>query len=76
MRYRRRLHIPYFYGSRQVGHLDWRDGVMEAYTADGNLVGKYPTRREAAAALWAAIRNTVRDVDGRWHTGTQPSRVR
>jgi hypothetical protein len=54
--HRRRTHIPYFDGSRQVGHLDWRDGAMEAYTADGTLVGKYPTRREAAAALWATIK--------------------
>ena len=60
MRYRRRTHIPYFDGSRQVGHLDWRDGAMEAYTAYGTLVGKYPTRREAAAALWAAIKGTTR----------------
>jgi hypothetical protein len=72
MRYRRRTHIPVFHGSHQIGHVDWRDGAMEAYTADGNLIGKYPTRREATSALWAT-RTNARDVRGRW---TQPNRAR
>ena len=53
MRYRRRFFIPYFsvpYGI-QVGHLIWKKDGMEAYTANGEFVGKYPTRREAAQAL-------------------------
>jgi len=29
---------------------------MEAHTADGHLIGKYPTRREAAAALWTFLK--------------------
>jgi hypothetical protein len=56
-----------FQGSQQIGHLDWRDGAMEAYTADGSLVGKYPTRREAASALWATSYVTTR----RWRTTKQ-----
>jgi hypothetical protein len=69
-RYSRRTHIHYFDSTGElVGHLDWRDGVMEAHTADGALVGKYPTRREAAYALWATIRSTLRP--GGWRT-TKP----
>jgi hypothetical protein len=52
MRYRRRLFIPYFSNGQQVGHLIWKNDGMEAYTADEKFVGKYPTRREAAKALW------------------------
>jgi hypothetical protein len=57
MRYRRRTFIPYFSlpDGRQVGHLVWRGDSMEAYTADGKLVGKFPTRRDATKALWTAV---------------------
>jgi hypothetical protein len=54
MRYRRRFFIPMIYHEQQIGHLIWKDGAMEAWTAAGELVGRYPTRREAARALWAA----------------------
>jgi hypothetical protein len=37
---------------QQVGWLTWRGDGMEAFTADGTLVGKYQTRREATSALW------------------------
>jgi hypothetical protein len=56
MRYRRRTFIPYFSDGRQVGHLIWQGDGMEAHTAEGKLIGKYPTRREAAAALWAFLK--------------------
>lgn len=42
------------YREQQIGHLIWKDGAMEARTTAGELVGRYPTRREAASALWAA----------------------
>jgi hypothetical protein len=61
MRYRRRTFIPYFSNGQQVGHLIWQGNTMEAYTADGLLIGKYPTRRAAAAALWAFV-NKHQDV--------------
>jgi hypothetical protein len=53
MRYRRRFFIPYFSipDGIQVGHLIWKNEGMEAHTADGKFVGKYPTRHEAAKAL-------------------------
>jgi hypothetical protein len=56
MRYRKRFFIPYFSlpDRKQVGHLIWHGDGMEAHTADGHLVGKFPTRRDAAKALWAA----------------------
>ena len=53
MRYRRRFFIPYFslpHGT-QLGHLIWKNDGMEAWTANKEFVGKYPTRREAAQAL-------------------------
>jgi hypothetical protein len=52
---RRRTHIPVVdrHEQRQIGHLVWENGMMEARTANGELVGKYATRREAASALWA-----------------------
>jgi hypothetical protein len=65
MRYRRRTHIPMFQCGEPIGYLIWKDNAMEARTADGNLVGRYATRREAAAALWAT-RRRQRDVRGRW----------
>jgi hypothetical protein len=53
MRYRRRLYIPFVDGAGQeVGYLAWQDGAMEAWTATENLIGRYPTRKEAASALW------------------------
>jgi hypothetical protein len=52
MRYRRRTFIPYFSDGQQVGYLIWQGDGMEAHTADGELIGKFPTRREAASALW------------------------
>ena len=53
MRYRQRFFIPYFLlNGEQVGHLIWKNDSMEAHTAKGEFVGKYPTRREAAKALW------------------------
>jgi hypothetical protein len=54
MRYRRRTFIPMFCHEQQIGHLIWRDGAMEAWTAAGAFVGSYPTRHEASSALWAA----------------------
>jgi hypothetical protein len=67
MRYRRRFFIPMVLrnSGQQVGHLIWQDGAMEAWTAEGELVGKYPTRREAAAALWAVL-TKQRNVRGGW----------
>lgn len=56
MRYRRRTFIPYFSDGQHVGHLTWQGNAMEAHTADGHLIGKYPTRREAAAALWTFLK--------------------
>lgn len=56
MRYRRRTFIPVVYLGRQLGHLLWNGSQMEAWTAKGELVGEYPTRREAASALWRVIR--------------------
>jgi hypothetical protein len=54
MRYRRRFFIPYFSVPHgiQLGYLVWKNDGMEAYTANQKFVGKYPTRREAAKALW------------------------
>jgi hypothetical protein len=53
-RYRRRTHIPLTIGEQQIGWLTWLadEGRMEAFTADGTSIGKYPTRREATSALW------------------------
>jgi hypothetical protein len=57
MRYRRRFFIPMvLHSGQQVGHLIWQDGAMEAWTAKGELVGRYATRREAASALWAELK--------------------
>jgi hypothetical protein len=44
------------YRGIEVGHLQWIDeaNAMEAWTAEGELVGQYPTRHEAASALWKA----------------------
>jgi hypothetical protein len=36
-----------------IGHLIWINEAMEAWTAKGEFVGSYPTRRDAASALWA-----------------------
>jgi len=55
MRYRRRTFIPYFSNGQQVGYLIWQGDGMEAHTAKGEFVGKYPTRREAAHALWVFL---------------------
>ena len=52
MRYRRRFFIPVVYREHQIGHLIWKEGAMEAWTAAGEFVGRYPTRRKAASALW------------------------
>jgi hypothetical protein len=41
---------------QQAGHLIWQDGEMEAWTADGEFVGAYTTRQEAAAALWRVLK--------------------
>ncbi len=54
MRYRRRTFIPMVYREVEIGHLQWVGEAMEAWTAEGELVGRYPTRREAASALWVA----------------------
>lgn len=58
MRYSRRLLIPVTLrdSGRQVGHLIWQNGAMEAWTTEGQLVGRYATRREAASALWAELK--------------------
>jgi hypothetical protein len=57
-RYRQRFFIPYFSvpDGTQLGYLTWKNDGMEAHTADGILVGKYPTRRDAARALWQFLR--------------------
>lgn len=43
---------------QDLGHLIWKDGAMEAWTSDGDLLGRFPTRREAAYVLWRTM--TVR----------------
>ena len=45
---------------RRSCHLIWQGDAMEAHTADGHLIGKYPTRREAAAALWTFLKKRTR----------------
>jgi hypothetical protein len=35
---------------------------MEAWIAEGELLGRYPTRREAASALWAATATRRREI--------------
>ena len=62
MRYRRRFFIPMVYRGCEIGHLVWTDGAMEARTAEGELLGRYPTRREAASALWAATATRRREI--------------
>ena len=66
-RYRpRRAFVPIFHRGEQIAHLIWKDGAMEAWTIDGHLVGRYPTRREAASALWIAL-HTQKGIE-RWTT--------
>jgi hypothetical protein len=67
MRYRRRFFIPIFHNGQQIAHLQWTDGGMEAWIADGTFVGKYPTRKEAASALWKELRKHNR-LRGGWTT--------
>jgi hypothetical protein len=74
MRYRRRFFIPLTFrnSGQQAGHLIWQDGAMEAWTADGELVGAYATRREAAAALWKALeRQGKTRGSGGWTSATE-----
>lgn len=69
MVYRRRTFIPMFYHEEQIGSLEWKDGVMQTWTADGVLVGSYPTRHEAASALWAATVAQRREIRNRRSVG-------
>ena len=62
MRYRRRTFIPMVYRGQQIGRLIWKDGAMEAWTAEGELLGLYPTRREAASAFWAMTASRRREI--------------
>ena len=55
MRYRRRFFIPVFHNGQQVAHLVWRDGAMEAWIDGEETVGRYPTRKEAASALFEVL---------------------
>jgi hypothetical protein len=48
--------IPVVAHGEQVAHLVWVGDGMEAHTADGVFVGKYPTRREATIALAGVLR--------------------
>jgi len=63
MRYRRRTIIPYFSvpDGIQLGCLIWKNDSMEAWTANNEFVGKFPTRKEAAKALWSFL-----GQPGRW----------
>ena len=56
MRYRRRMFIPIIHRERQVAHLVWKDGAMQAWTAEGDFIGVYPTRKEAASALFEVLK--------------------
>jgi hypothetical protein len=48
----------------EIGHLQWigEANAMEAWTAEGELVGRYPTRHEAASGLWAATTDRRREI--------------
>jgi hypothetical protein len=72
MRYRRRLFIPMTLrdSRQQVGHLIWQNGGMEAWTTEGEFVGRYATRREAAAALWAELKRQGK-ASGGWTSGRE-----
>jgi hypothetical protein len=54
MRHRRRTLIPITYLGQQIGRLQWNGEAMECWTAQGELIGEFPTRHEAASALWRA----------------------
>jgi hypothetical protein len=55
MTYRRRVFIPIIHDGNQIAHLVWKDGAMEAWVAE-DFIGRYPTRKEAAAALYKVLR--------------------
>jgi hypothetical protein len=40
---------------QKLGQLIWRDGAMQAWTATDELIGEFPTRREAASALFRTL---------------------
>lgn len=56
MRYRRRMFIPIIQDGNQIAHLVWKDGAMEAWIAEDECIGRYATRKEAAAALYEVLR--------------------
>jgi hypothetical protein len=56
MRYRQRTFIPIIHDGNQIAHLVWKDGAMEAWIGENEFIGRYPTRKEAAAALYAVLR--------------------
>lgn len=79
MTYRKRTLIPVIRlaDDTLIAQLVWNEGAMEVYTADGEFVGAYPTRKEASRELFAFLRQrSPQLLRGGWTTLTLAERVR